>query len=271
MGKSPDVETIPVADKPPRRKRWIPVSLRLWLVILLLFAIAAAWIVVRGSRQAAIVRRIREAGGRVEYYGQFDNYGNWISHAQPRGPTWLRKKIGNDFFDEPFSVHIKHANSDRPVPEAARNVVPQIARLSRLKSLSIDGVRLTEADLAAISKMSELRDLDLGQGTLDDFELEPLRGLAVESLGLPRTRVSDKGLLAISQMRSLRYLDLTRTRVTDEGVLSLADLPNLRLLRLNRSKVTLEGAKRLKARLPQCEIVWESLELGNVGPSIRLK
>jgi hypothetical protein len=271
MPNSSERDRIPVADRPPRRKRWIPVSLRLWLVILVVLTSAAAWIVYRGVRQAVIVRRIHEAGGQVDYYGQFDGYGNWIAGAQPRGPAWLRKRIGNDFFDEPFSVRVNHANTGEPVPEAVRNVVPQIARLPRLRSLSVDGVRLTEADLVAISKLSKLQNLFLEQGTLDDIELEPLRELQLECLGLQRTRISDKGLQTISQMRSLRYLDLTRTRVTDAGVLSLVELSNLQTLRVNRSKVTLAGAKQLKAGLPRCLIIWESLEQGNYQPPTYLK
>jgi hypothetical protein len=125
-------------------------------------------------------------------------------------------------------------------------------------------------NLRSIAEMRELRSLYLGERTLDDFDLEPLRGLSLEWLALPRTRVSDKGLRSVKQIHSLRYLDLTRTRVTDGGVLDLAELRNLRRLRLERSKATPAGAKQLKARLPRCEIVWQNLDMGRRG-SIHLK
>src|SRR5205809_406549 len=134
MSTSATPTTDPTARKPPRRRRWIPLSLRMFVVILMLvFAGGTAWITVKGCRQAAIVSRIKEAGGTVRYHGQVDSAGKVIAGAQPRGPAWLRRMIGDDFFDEPVSIHIHYANSTRRVPEAASDVMSYIARLPHLK------------------------------------------------------------------------------------------------------------------------------------------
>lgn len=265
MEGSPRLDPDRPADKPPRDRWRIPRSLRFFVVVLLILTGAAAWIVIKGYRQTLIVRRIKEAGGLVSYYCQVDGDGKPINRAQPRGPAWLRKVIGDDFFDEPYSVHINYRGHHRQVPDAAADVLVQIVRLPRLKSLSIEGIRLTTEDLGRIAEMRELRSLYLGERTLDDYDLEPLRALSLEWLALPRTRISDKGLRSLIEMHSLRYLDLTRTRVTDRGVLDLGGLQELRMLRLERSKTTLAGAKRLKTRLPRCKIVWQSLEMGRHG------
>jgi hypothetical protein len=134
-----------------------------------------------------------------------------------------------------------------------------IARLPRLKLVSIWGVRLTMRDLENLSRLKELRTLHLGETVLDDVNLEPLSQLPLEWLGLPRTRVSDHGLPSLAEMHTLRHLDLTRTRVSDRGLGLLEGLSNLRHLNLSRTKVTLDGAKLLKTKLPDCEIVWEPL------------
>ena len=55
----------------------------------------------------------------------------------------------------------------------------------------------------------------------------------------------------------LRELDVSGTDVTDAGLEHLQGLVRLKQLDLSRTKVTAEGVKRLRRRLPNCEILWE--------------
>jgi hypothetical protein len=59
---SPD----PTTDKPPRRRRWIPLALRMFVVILVLLATASAlWIGIPIYRQQVVIRKLEGVGGRV--------------------------------------------------------------------------------------------------------------------------------------------------------------------------------------------------------------
>lgn len=66
--------------------------------------------------------------------------------------------------------------------------------------------------------------------------LAPLADVIVEA-ELARTRISDKGLAAVSAWKNLRHLDLTATAVTAEGLQPVAGLTRLETLNLTDSQV----------------------------------
>src|SRR6478752_3451134 len=74
---TPDATT----DKPPRPRRWFPLSLRLFAVILLLlFAGSVLWIGVPAYRQNLALSEIERLGG--------------IARTEPAGWKWLRDCVG---------------------------------------------------------------------------------------------------------------------------------------------------------------------------------
>lgn len=66
--------------------------------------------------------------------------------------------------------------------------------------------------------------------------LAPLADVIVEA-ELARTRISDKGLAAVSGWKNLRHLDLTATAVTAEGLRPMAELSKLETLNVTDSQV----------------------------------
>ncbi|HLV88692.1 MAG TPA: hypothetical protein VKV39_17030, partial [Candidatus Sulfotelmatobacter sp.] len=69
----------PTAGKPPRRRWWIPVSVRMFLGMLVILALACCWIGAPVCRQQMAIWDIERVGGRVE--------------VEPTGPRWLREII----------------------------------------------------------------------------------------------------------------------------------------------------------------------------------
>src|SRR5437762_1286990 len=56
----------PAADRPPRTRRWIPVSLKLFVAIIVFTGvIGASWLGVHYRRQQAVIRLVEKAGGSV--------------------------------------------------------------------------------------------------------------------------------------------------------------------------------------------------------------
>src|SRR5262249_2700909 len=68
----------PAIDRPPRPRRWVPLSLRLFAA--LLFGLGA-WTGLRAYRRPAAIRDIERLGGNVI--------------TKPRGPDWLRRIAGD--------------------------------------------------------------------------------------------------------------------------------------------------------------------------------
>jgi len=113
-----------------------------------------------------------------------------------------------------------------------------------------------------------------------DGNLTPLAAVAdkIVSLDLARTKVTDKGLVAIAAMKNLRelhlenttisdagvdqlkglaaleYLNLYGTKVTDAGIQKLAGLGKLKAVYLWQTGVTKGGVTQLKAKLPAAHI-----------------
>jgi hypothetical protein len=84
-------------------------------------------------------------------------------------------------------------------------------------------------DFAVVGELSSLREARLTGAKIDDRYVEYLTGLKrLEELELVDTRITDKGLKALSQIKTLKRLVVAFSPlVTDAGVENLAKLANL--------------------------------------------
>jgi uncharacterized membrane protein len=136
----------------------------------------------------------------------------------------LSPKIG--IVATPFAV-------DQPwiIVNAALNHAFGDAELAQLGALgpnivdlNLAGTHITDAGLAGIESMSNLK-----------------------RLRLDRTTITDSGLLHIAKLTKLDYLNLYSTGVTDSGLKTLAALPSLRHLYLWKTKVDPSAATAFAA------------------------
>lgn len=135
----------------------------------------------------------------------------------------------------------------------------EAAGLPNLMALTY--VDVSDEDLEKLSRVSDLRALDLAYTKTTDAGVEKIADLnELRVLNLSYTKVTDEGLKHLSGMTKLHTLDLENTLVTDEGVKELANLDNLTTLNLFRTpaaegetltlrgvplKITDEGLKSL--------------------------
>jgi len=94
--------------------------------------------------------------------------------------------------------------------------------------------------LRTVSAPDRFNDATLAQ-------LAPVANLIVDA-ELARTKVSDKGMHAITNFSNLRFLDLSNTTVTSAGVKELMKLDKLESLNLTETRVTREGIAELQAK-----------------------
>jgi hypothetical protein len=245
--------------KPPHRRRWKSVALRMFAVLLLGLSALSAWFVVRVYKQHKLVQEIVAAGGIVSYKPRFDANGKPQTGGNPRIPVWLRDLFGDHVLDEPELVSFDSNGNSIFYPEFLSCIV-RLNKLKTLKTVRVSGIRLSRHELEQLAEINGLENLTLDRRAVGDVDLDMLQGLPLRFLSLEHTQVSDKCMANLGKIHSLGILKLTRTRVSDNGIAKLENLPNLVLLELSRTKVTREGAEGLRAKLPHCRVGWESID-----------
>lgn len=224
LGYNADMNPIP-----PTKRIWFQFSLRTLLALVLVFGCGFGWLGMKlkqASEQRMIVERIARLLGYVTYDYQYDSSGtSSIQGAEPPGPKWLRKLLGDDFmFTKVHLVHVRYG-------------------------------QVSDADLKAIGKLRQLHHLGLIDIQITDAQLEHLRGLTqLQGLSLSSTKVTDAGLQNLRGLTELRGLDLDGAKVTDAGLEHLQGLRQLKRLDLDYTQVTDEGVKKLQQALPNCLI-----------------
>jgi hypothetical protein len=183
--------------RPPRPRRWIPVSLRIFVAILVLFGIGSVLALAEpASRQQAAFDEIERLGGRI------DN--------RPRGLEWLHNMTAEQrqkFFDRVHSVELYNTRADDAT-------LAHLKSFPALRWLTMSSTRVTDEGLAHLKDLPRLQNLYLGFTKVSDAGLAHLRGLkSLEGLHLYDTLVTDTGLAHLRGLTNLQSLELGGTRV----------------------------------------------------------
>ncbi len=129
-----------------------------------------------------------------------------------------------------------------------RKDFPLLDNLRSLTFLNVKGTNITGDELARLSTLMQLENLDCSSVVGVEKMLEKLKdSKALRSLHLNTCKLSANDLKTISRMHNLKFLDLTNNSViTDDTLVSLSKLTNLEQLDLTRCKIT-------KAALPSIQ------------------
>ncbi len=254
--------------------RWMPawrqVSVRGLMIWVAIVGTGFGWIGHRARMRQHLVHAIVRSGGQVRYSER-----DWATRfAWTRGPILGRSfwRLYDDCFREVVGLRLR-GTLDR---SARLEALTTFTRLSRLYAPDIE---LTDAELAAVSNLRDLRDLDIHQTLIDDAGLAHLAGLGqLRSLNLAGADITDAGLAHLGGLSRLAELDLSETEVTDAGLIHLAKLPALRILTLHSTAVSSKGlrALRLHPSLRWLEIHSESVgdediaELRRAFPTLQI-
>lgn len=119
------------------------------------------------------------------------------------------------------------------------------------------GTSLTNSDLVEISKLSNLRSLNLvGTGVSDAglVHLEQLRNLTHLNLG--GQPITNNGIQYLAKLKNLKEIDLTATRVTPTGIQNLTlSISGLKKVRINVRPREGVAIRKIQAAKPGLEIV----------------
>jgi hypothetical protein len=211
--------SIPSADsttaKPPRPGRWVPLSLRLFVMALALaFVGNIVSFSLHASRERAAVREIERLGGVVR--------------LRKLAPHWLRSLLGteiNEFLSEAYEAGLGDA-------ELADTDLRHLADLTELESVAISETQTTDAALIHIAGLTR-----------------------VERIMIWEPRLTDDGLVQLSRLKRLKEIDIESSRITDTGLEHLKHFPQLTKLRLRGTKATPAGIEGMKQVYPDLDIL----------------
>jgi hypothetical protein len=174
----------PTIDKPPRPRRWVPASPRIFLAILAVLGVAGAWLSVNGYRQAAAIREIERLNGRV--LANSDG-GRHLAHLV--GDRWRHA------FDDVEGIALGHT-------QFSDSEAYHLDALSNVSALSLCYTRISDATVVHVSKMSNVTDLDLSGTGITDAGLTHLSRISkLKRLNLTNTRVTNLGLAGFRYSR----------------------------------------------------------------------
>jgi RNA polymerase sigma factor (sigma-70 family) len=132
-----------------------------------------------------------------------------------------------------------------------------------------NGIEFDPAEFAHISGLTKLETFEYSGLIIDEGVKHFAPLAAMRYLALRNADLTDKGLEALSAMKSLEFL-VIGGRITDRGLRHLEALQSLRFLSLETKLVSLEGVRELKARMPSLHTVqpFDGLDPLIRGPEI---
>jgi hypothetical protein len=203
--------------------------------------------------QRESVSAIKKAGGDVFYDCELDqDHANMF--RRPKYLEWLDRWVGIDYFGNVVEVMLPRDLTDVELR--------LVGRFPCVKSVLYDGSHssVTDAGLAHLNGLANLRELDLSGTCITDAGFVHLKGMrSIRELNLAGTRVTDAGLIHLSGLTSLVTLNLRDTQVSKAGVVHLKKMINLRSLDLRGTGFDDFAAQDLRRAVPDVSIVFERI------------
>ncbi len=258
---------------PKRRRRWFSISLRGLMLLILVLGGLMGWKARRASLQRRAVARIEQLKGTVVYDWQYTGYISITKPgASPSGPVWLRKILGDEYFQEvtqvalpaQFSKPNVAADDDTDFFEkqakidlAYQQLVVQpieddqlacLDHLDRLESLVLSTRFPLKAEgLARLERLDRLKVLSLSRN-LDADGLKWLERLTnLENLNVQFEESGNTDLTFLDKMPRLKSLTIGSDSVTDAHMKKIGQLRDLESLSLSGQELTDEGLSQLQS------------------------
>ena len=217
-----------VNARPRGWRRFLTLSLRALVVLVLALGGVMGWLANRANVQRAAVAEIEKSGAKVWYDWEWSN--GLATGASLAWPEWLVRLVGHDYFGRVVAVSLTSRASDADLV--------QVGRFERLERLDVHASAVTSAGLAALKHLRRLQSLQLVRTRIDDAGVAQLEGFRnLRMLSLSGSGVTDQGLSHLAGLTQLEDLDLSATAVGDAGLAVLRNVTRLKTLDLSRTHV----------------------------------
>jgi internalin A len=229
------VPAITETTRPPRRERWIPLSLRMFVTMLvLLFVGSALWVGVPAYRQHVALGKIKTLGGQCSF--------------ERTAPQWLRDLVGNEVVRPLDAVELIEFSPDDATFRRRFGCGIYTGPIFRSS-----GPTVGDATVACVTAFRSTKRLDLRWTDIGDAGMTHVsRLLVLTELDLEGTDVSDRSAPILAQLTNLRRLNIGHSKITDLGFVHLKALTNLETLAADGNQLTNAGIQHL-TELPHLE------------------
>lgn len=164
----------PIVPYLPRAgRRRFQFSLRTMLIVMTLVAVWTGWTVSKAQRRQRAIAAIERLGGFIDYKHKWKD-GEFRPNAEPPGPTWMRKILGERFAAEPLEIQLFADGRMRPI-EFTDSEAAEISQFGELTWLVLMDTKLTDAGLRHFHRLKKLGRLDLERTAVTDVGVAELK------------------------------------------------------------------------------------------------
>jgi hypothetical protein len=236
----------------------LKISVRILMLLILVVGILLAWRVNKARRQREAVAAIRANGGLVHYDYEFvpgavtlmqanpssvPQWGTLTPGRNPPAPNWLRRTVGDEYFQEIAHVSFLFdiatgARHETMVDRmSADDMLAKLAGQTGIKTLQLGWENVTGRGMAAIGQIPALEELVICDADeITDRDLAHLEGLKnLRVLLISDTWLTVEALRHVGRLPNLEYLSLDGQCGSDRGLEYLKGMTRLRTLRLGPS------------------------------------
>ena len=136
------------------------------------------------------------------------------------------QKIGGDYEKLAGVPYVTFTRNDKALGKPVIGITLATAQGARWKEV-------TDAVCPEIAKFKSLQTLDLGVTQVTDAGMAQLQGLSnLKSLSLP-VSATDKSMAVVGRFSNLETLHISQNRITEKGIAELKQLKNLKTLTLS--------------------------------------
>ncbi len=251
------------------RRRGLRFSLRALMLLVLVVGAVLGWRANRAHHQKRAVEAIKALNGTVQYDFEYA-FDRPINPGSPRptapdGPAWLRKLIGDEYFQEVTLVNFREPLTGPLPPELEQldqveyliyevkapvsDHLALLGRLISLKAVAPSGPGITDATVEVVAKLPQLKKLQLSRTAVTDAGLAHIAKYShLTEIGLGNNpTITEVGLAnLLASQPGLDTLVLNSMAVTDSVLASLKNTTGLRRLQIQHSTLTDAGLDSIK-------------------------
>ncbi len=166
-------------------------------------------------------------------------------------------------------------NVPRPAPELSERLQESVARVSRsgpsgsIWSIEFN-LRATDQDLAELTKVPSVSNIDLYSPTVTEVGLRSLNKLpSFQSLtfNCGQSGLPGADFKVLGELKKLTWLNLKESQFGDEGLAALNGLPHLSTLLLEHTLITDLGLLQLESLPELVRLNLDRTRVGQIGPN----
>jgi Leucine-rich repeat (LRR) protein len=268
------------------RRKWLRLSVRGLLVLVLVIGIWTGWIVRQARIQREAVAAIDNVGGIACARYDSDLKPGSSRNQLSSWKKWIEEYIGIDFVDYVAVVQLKSSGNEADWQQAVNrltdlgqvrvlnlmgryvndDVLAQLEGMNCLELLMLQHTGNSDAGLAHVQNLTNLKTVYISGSRISDAGLAHLKGLTkLSDLSLQWMQVSDAGLMHLRGLTNLSELSLSGTNVSDAGLAHLSRLTNLSRLALGHTHISDAGLAHLKGLTKLSRLDFRHTQVSDAG------